>query len=81
MKKALFDRTRGTMASAAETAGQPEEFAARLKELDERWKPTRKALSSLVSYSDSLTAVAEAGKVGAIPLVGAITAEIATLLK
>jgi hypothetical protein len=59
-----FERTRASLSAATETASDQDQFRARLRELDERWKPTRKALSSLVAYSDSLAAVAEAGKKG-----------------
>jgi hypothetical protein len=59
-----FEKTRASMTGAVTTAGDPDEFAKQLKLLDDRWKPTRKALSSLVAYSDSLAAVAEAGKKG-----------------
>ena len=49
---------------------------AELKDLEAKWKPTREALSALVEYSDSLAAVAEAGKKGPetmAQLTGAIT--------
>jgi tetratricopeptide (TPR) repeat protein len=59
-----FERARTSLGAAAETAGDEDQFTAKLRELDDRWKPTRKALSSLVAYSDSLAAVAEAGKKG-----------------
>ena len=61
-----FERTRASLSAATETAGDDNvaRFNQSLKELDARWKETRKALSSLVAYSDSLAAIAEAGKKG-----------------
>jgi hypothetical protein len=58
-----FEETRASLAGAAETSPD-EAFQEHLRALDERWKPTRKALSALVGYSDSLAAVAEAGRNG-----------------
>ena len=57
-----FERTRASLGAATETAtdDDTEKFNAQLHKLDERWKETRKALSSLVAYSDSLAAIAEA---------------------
>ena len=59
-----FEETRGALRAAAETADDQDEFRKNVRELDERWKPMRRALSALVAYSDSLTALAEAGKKG-----------------
>jgi hypothetical protein len=61
-----FEQTRVSMINAAETASDSAPFQSRLNQLDERWKPTRKALSALVAYSDSLAVVAEAGKKGGL---------------
>lgn len=58
-----FEEARASLGAAAESSPD-EAFTTHLGELDERWKPTRKALSSLVGYSDSLAAVAEAGRNG-----------------
>ena len=59
-----FERSRASLTAAAETADDQAAFAAELKKLDAAWKPTREALSALVVYSDSLAALAEAGKTG-----------------
>jgi hypothetical protein len=59
-----FERARGALTAAAETAGDQDAFTKQVRELDDHWTPTRKALSALVAYSDSLTALAEAGKKG-----------------
>ena len=59
-----FERTRASLIAAAETADAQDAFKKSVRDLDERWKPTRRALSALVAYSDSLTALAEAGKNG-----------------
>src|SRR6185295_13056030 len=61
-----FERTRASLGAATETANDEDadKFNAQLRKLDERWKETRKALSSLVAYSDSLAAIAEAGHNG-----------------
>lgn len=37
---------------------------AKLKELRDRWKPTKAAINALVAYTDSLAALAKAGKTG-----------------
>jgi hypothetical protein len=57
-----FEKTRTTLSAAAESAEKQDEFKAKLTQLDKQWEPTRKALSSLVAYSDSLAAVAESGR-------------------
>jgi hypothetical protein len=61
-----FERARASLGAATETASDDNqaEFNNQLRKLDERWNETRKALSSLVAYSDSLAAVAEAGRSG-----------------
>jgi hypothetical protein len=59
-----FDRTRAALSAAEETAADQAAFKNDLAALDARWKPTRAALSALTAYSDSLTALAEAGKKG-----------------
>ncbi len=59
-----FERARATLGEATDTASDSAAFKAHLLDLDKRWEPTRKALSSLVAYSDALAAVAEAGKKG-----------------
>lgn len=59
-----FERARASLAAAADTANDQGEFNKNLGRLDQRWKETRTALSSLVAYSDSLTSVAEAGAKG-----------------
>jgi hypothetical protein len=59
-----FERARATLGEATDTASDSAAFKAHLLDLDKRWVPTRKALSSLVAYSDALAAVAEAGKKG-----------------
>lgn len=59
-----FERARAALGAAAETADNQDAFQKHARELDERWKPTHRAMSALVAYSDSLTALAEAGKKG-----------------
>ena len=59
-----FERSRASLSAAAETADDQAAFKVALKKLDAEWKPTREALSALVAYSDSLAALAEAGKKG-----------------
>ena len=59
-----FEQARTALATAAERSDDDSDLHKQLGELDKRWAPTRKALSSLVAYADSLTAVAEAGKQG-----------------
>ena len=59
-----FERTEAALREAAETADDQSEFKKAVRELDIRWKPTRRAVSALVAYSDSLTSLAEAGKNG-----------------
>jgi hypothetical protein len=58
-----FEKARATLATVAERSDD-DRLDQNLRRLDEQWAPTRKALSSLVAYADSLTAVAKAGKQG-----------------
>ncbi len=62
--KAGYERTRATLKAAADNAGDEQAFEEQFRELDTRWASTRRALSALVAYADSLTALAEAGKGG-----------------
>ena len=74
--KVGFERSRALLSAAAQTADDQAAFKTELKDLEAKWKPTREALSALVEYSDSLAAVAEAGKKGPetmAQLTGAIT--------
>jgi hypothetical protein len=59
-----FEASRSSLSAAADTANDDTTFKTHLVELDAKWKPTREALSALVAYSDSLAALAEAGKKG-----------------
>jgi hypothetical protein len=71
-----FEETRAALRGAAATADDQDAFKKDVRDLDDRWKPTRRALSALAEYSDSLTALAEAGKKGPetmAKLTGAIT--------
>ena len=59
-----FEQSETALAGAAETADDTEAFNDKVKELRKVWTPTRQALSSLVDYSDSLSALAESGAKG-----------------
>jgi hypothetical protein len=61
-----FERTQTALNLAAEAADDDNQdtFKKNVQELDARWKPTGRALSALVAYSDALTGLAEAGKNG-----------------
>lgn len=59
-----FEASWASLLAATETATDGEAFKAEVAKLDAAWKPTRAALSALVAYSDSLAALAEAGKKG-----------------
>lgn len=48
----------------AEVSLTQAEDAADVKNLQERWTPTKKTLSTLVAYTDSLAAIADAGNKG-----------------
>ena len=62
--KSGFERTQLALNSAGATAAEGSELKEKSADLNARWKPTRQAVSALVAYSDSLTALAEAGKDG-----------------
>jgi hypothetical protein len=71
-----FEKTQAALQAAATSGGEPgaevkcpkdgsdKSFRCQSKALDEAWEPTKTAMTSLVDYSDSLTALAESGDKG-----------------
>jgi hypothetical protein len=62
--RSAFEKTQAAIGFAAATSEDGSEFSTKSRQLNERWEPTRKAIAALVDYSDSIAAVAEAGKKG-----------------